>query len=181
MENKVNQAAKLFGGKIDILVNSAGVVAKNDFFNINEDEYDDIMNINTKGTFFMCKYVSKHMIDNKIKGHILNISSSSALRPAWTPYQMSKWSIRGFTIGLADMLIKHGITVNCLAPGPTATSMLGVDKNESIYEESLPTKRYACPEEIANMAVVLVSDLGNLVVGDTVYVSGGSGVISSHH
>lgn len=69
---------------------------------------------------------------NKIKGHILNVSSSSALRPAWTPYQMSKWSIRGFTMGLADLLMPYGIVVNAIAPGQTATPMLG-KKTEIIY------------------------------------------------
>lgn len=180
LEKLISQAADLFNGKIDILVNSAGVVVKNSFFDIEEEEYDNIMDTNAKGTFFVSKYIAKHMIKNKIKGHILNITSSSALRPAWTPYQMSKWAVRGFTLGLADILVKYGITVNCLAPGPTATPMLGFNEKDSIYEEDYPTKRYAMPEEIANMAVVLVSDLGDLVIGQSVYVTGGSGVIDMH-
>lgn len=167
--------------RIDILVNCAGVNPKKSFFNIDESDYDSTMNINVKGTFFFSQTVSKYMIAHKIKGHILNVSSSSALRPAWTPYEMSKWTIRGFTKGLADTLIPYGIIVNAIAPGPTATPMLNMKENDDIDLPGNPIGRYAEPEEIANLALVLASDLGNLIVGDTVYATGGSGVISLHH
>ena len=104
----VKRASGLFeDNRIDILVNSAGVLFHEDFWNISEEQYDSIMDINVKGTYFMCQAVGKYMIENKIRGHILNVSSSSALRPAWTPYQMSKWAIRGFTMGLADTLLPY--------------------------------------------------------------------------
>lgn len=180
--DKVKEAASLFEeNRIDILVNSAGVVAKNNFWNTNEEEYDMIMDINEKGTFFMCQAVAKLMIEKNIKGHILNISSSSALRPAWTPYQMSKWSIKGFTLGLADVLIKHGIVVNAIAPGPTATPMLGKEVGDNIYNADNPSGRYALPEEIAALAVFMVSQAGDMIVGDTFYMTGGSGTITMHH
>ena len=121
------------------------------------------------------------MIDKKIKGHILNVTSSSALRPAWTPYQMSKWAVRGLTKGLADMMIPHGIVVNAIAPGPTATPMLGKEEGDSIYEPYTPARRYAMPEEIASLAVFMVSGAGDMIVGDTFYMTGGSGIITLHH
>ena len=120
------------------------------------------------------------MIDNKIQGHILNISSSSALRPAWTPYQMSKWSIRGFTQGLADTLLPYGIVVNAIGPGQTATKMLGMEENDSIYNATNPVGRYAMPEEIANLALLMVGKTGDLIIGETFYITGGSGSISMH-
>lgn len=166
--------------RIDILVNSAGIVAKHNFLETTEEEYDSIMNINAKGTFFISQEIGKYMIKNKIKGHILNVSSSSALRPAWTPYQMSKWAIRGFTLGLADTLLPYGITVNAIAPGPVATQMLGKKEGDSIYNEFSPSGRYALPSEIAELALFMVSDLGNLIIGDTFYITGGSGTISYH-
>lgn len=182
LKNKIEQAEKLYDEKrIDILVNSAGVVEKHDFWNIDESEYDKIMDTNAKGTFFMCQNVARIMKENHIKGHILNISSSAALRPAWTPYQMSKWSIKGFTLGLADILIKDGIVVNAIAPGPTATPMMGMDNSTNIYNENIVSKRYGMPEEIASLAVYLVSGAGDLIVGDTVYATGGSGLITLHH
>lgn len=164
--------------KIDILVNSAGIVGMTDYLNVTEEEYDNIMDINLKGTFFISQIFSKYMIENSIEGNILNISSSSALRPAWRPYQISKWGIKGFTLGLADILSPYGITVNAIAPGPVATPMLGKFENENIYNSEIYNKRYALPREIAYLATYLVSDLGKLIKGDTMYSTGGSGILN---
>lgn len=182
MPDKVEEAAKLFPeGQIDILVNCAGVNDMDDFAHVKESDYDRVMDINVKGTFFMCQAVSNYMIAHKVKGHILNVSSSSALRPAWTPYPMSKWAIRGFTMGLADTLLPHGIVVNAIAPGPTATAMVDRQADGDIRMDSNPSGRMAVPSEIANLAVFMVSDMGNMIVGDTFYMTGGSGTISMHH
>lgn len=180
ISQKVSEAATLLNGKIDILVNSAGLINKSSFEDITEKEYDAIMNTNTKGTFFLSQAVAKHMIESHIKGHILNVTSSSALRPAWIPYQMSKWAIRGFTMGLADLLLPYGIVVNAIAPGPIATSMLGKKSGDSIYNANTPAGRYIMPSEIANLAVFMVSDMANMVIGNTFYITGGSGTISYH-
>ena len=125
----------------------------------------------------MTQAIGKYMIKNKIKGHILNLSSSSALRPAWTAYEMSKWSVRGFTLGAADILSKYGIIVNAIAPGPTATSMLGIKEGDSIYVDTNCVKRYSMPNEIASLATYMCSDMGDLIVGDTFYITGGAGNI----
>ena len=117
---------------------------------------------------------------NKIKGHILNLSSSSALRPASTPYNISKWGIRGFTKGLADVMAPYGITVNAIGPGPTATEMLGVSETDTIYHPTNPSGRYATPEEIANLALFMISGAGDMIVGDTFYITGGSGTTTMH-
>ena len=182
MPEKVRLAAGLSStGQLDILVNSAGVVSHADFLHMTEAEYDSIMDINAKGTYFMSQAVGKHMIEKKVRGHILNVASSSALRPAWTPYQMSKWAVRGLTLGLADVLLPYGIVVNAIAPGPVATPMLGKFEGDSIYNETSPSGRYAMPEEIAQLAVFMVSHLGDLIVGDTFYMTGGSGTITLHN
>lgn len=182
LPDKVEQASSLFGRDcFDILVNSAGVVTHHDFWHTDESEYDAIMDTNAKGTFFMSQTVGRRMVEKGIKGHILNIASSSSLRPAWTPYQMSKWAVRGFTVGLADTLIQDGVIVNAIAPGPTATSMLGKSEGDNIWEPYSPSSRYALPKEIASLAVYLVSGPGDMIVGDTVYMTGGSGVVTLHH
>lgn len=182
MKDKVEKAASLFEeNRIDILVNSAGVVAHSSFETMTEAEYDNIMNINAKGTYFMSQVVSRFMIENHIKGHILNVTSSSALRPAWTPYQMSKWAVRGLTLGLADKLIPYGIVVNAIAPGATATPMLNREPGATLYNETCPAGRYTTPEEIANLAVFMVSGMGDMIVGDTFYITGGSGTITYHN
>lgn len=178
---KTHEAAQLFlENRIDILVNSAGVVNCHDFLEMSGEEYDRIMDTNAKGTFFMSQAVAKYMIENHVKGHILNLASSSSLRPAWTPYHMSKWAVRGLTLGMADRLLPYGIVVNAIAPGPVATPMLGKHEGDSIYNATCPAGRYAMPSEIAALATFMVSDMGNMIVGDTFFMTGGGGTITLH-
>lgn len=176
----VNEAASCFGG-IDILVNSAGVHTEDSsmggFLDFTVEEYDRILDINLRGVYFMTQAVAKRMIADKVEhGHILNISSSAGNEPAWSPYRVSKWGLKGITEGMAAALVRHGITVNAIAPGSTATLLLGVEKGDSISAEDNRLGRLAMPEEIAEYAVMLASPLGDMVVGDTLYVSGGRGV-----
>lgn len=180
LKEKIREAAKLFEeNKIDILVNSAGRNVSSKFMDIGTEEYEAVMDVNVKGVFFLSQAMGEYMIANEIQGHILNISSAASLRPAWTPYQISKWAIKGFTLGLADLLLPYGIVVNAIAPGPVATPMMGKSVNDTIELPS-PSGRYALPCEIAALAVFMVSDFGNLIVGDTFYITGGGGVISLH-
>lgn len=102
------------------------------------------------------------------------------MRPAASAYTLSKWGLRGLTIGLAKTFAPLGITVNGLAPGQTATPMLIKDNPDgNMYSEHVPINRYAHPCEIANMAVILVSDMGRMIMGDIVYMTGGAGVFSN--
>lgn len=168
--------AAVGGSKIDILVNNAGVLGAV-MPNAESSAYDNILNTNLKGSFFLSQMIGKYMKENQIKGNILNIASSSSLRPAISAYTLSKWGIRGLTMGLAKALAPYGITVNGIAPGPTATPMLRSDGN-NITNNNIPLGRFVMPEEIANMAVFLVSGLGRSVIGDIVYMTGGAGVIT---
>lgn len=106
------------------------------------------------------------------------IGSSSSLRPATSAYTITKNAVYGFTKGLAKVLAPYGITVNGLAPGPTATPMLMPDgvRDEISFSNSLG--RYVLPGEIANMAVFLVSNMGRSIIGDMIFMTGGSGVIT---
>lgn len=107
------------------------------------------------------------------------MSSASALKPGWTPYEISKRAVNGLTLGFADKLIRYGIVVNGIAPGPTATPMLGkvVDGDLDLEWNANPSGRMSTVEEIANLALFMVSDLGNGIVGDTFFLTGGSGTI----
>lgn len=176
-EKKLSTILELIApSTLDILVNNAGI-GGGDISNTTEEEFDNVIDTNIKGTFFLSRLVARYMIRNQVKGNILNIASSSSLRPAASAYTFSKWSIRGFTLGLAKTLAPYGITVNGLAPGPTATPMLKRDASNISFKGN-PMGRYALPEEIANMAVVLVSGIGKMVVGDIVYMTGGAGIIT---
>ena len=153
-------------------------MSQGDFLSMEEEEWDKVMGTNAKGTYFMCQAMGRYMIGHGIKGHILNLSSSSAVRPASTPYRASKWTVRGMTLGIAEQLLPYGIVVNAIAPGPVATEMMGRQEGDSLYKEGQPAGRYADPREIANLAVFMASDMGNLIVGDTSYISGGSGLLN---
>lgn len=171
--------SKLKHHRIDILVNNAGITGGHISYTT-EEEYDKVLNTNLKAVFFLSKIVGKYYKDNNIKGNILNIASSSSLRPAVSAYTISKWGIRGLTLGLAKALAPYGITVNGLAPGQTATPMLGkTEEDKDISSPSVPVGRFALPQEIANMAVILASDMGRMIMGDIVFMTGGAGIFSN--
>ena len=176
LQNKILEASEFFG-EIDTFVYSAGVHSNEQFGSVTENTWNLIMDINLKGMYFVCQAAADYMISNKIHGHILNISSASCAKPGWTPYEISKWGVRSMTLGLADKLIKKGIVVNSIAPGPVATAMLGRETGDNLTWQGNPSGRMATIEEIGNLAVFMVSSMGDLVVGDTYFLSGGSGTI----
>ena len=176
-EQAFHSAISIVGGRtIDILVNNAGVLGGH-IRTTSVTEYDNIMDTNLRGVFFLSQLFGKYMKENSIEGNILNIASSSSLRPAVSAYTLSKWGIRGLTLGLARAFAPYGITVNGIAPGQTATPMLLKDISKGLANNTI-LGRYALPEEIANMAVVLVSGLGKTILGDIVYMTGGSALLS---
>lgn len=162
---------------IDILVNNAGVLGGN-IPNATEDQFDNVIETNLRAVFFLSQLFGKYMVANGIKGNILNIASSSSLRPAVSAYTVSKWGVRGLTMGLARSLAPHGITVNGIAPGQTATPMLKSEEDNNLTNNTCPLGRWILPEEIANGAVFLVSDMGRAVIGDIMYMTGGSALLS---
>ena len=176
-KNGIDECVEVLGMP-DILVNNAGQIYCTTFGNTDLDNYNSIMNANLRGAYFLSQEVANRWIANGIKGHILNVGSSSSLRPGNSPYVLSKWGIRSMTIGVAKELIKHGIVVNGIAPGPTSTKMFVKGEENGINWDKNPSGRLVTEEEIANLAVVLVSDLGRMVVGDMLFVSGGAGVIT---
>ena len=179
IDSVINNAFAVYG-RIDILVMSSGIhtVRPNfNFLNVSEDEYDAVMDVNIKGTFFTCQTVAKKMIDCKINGHILIISSQSALEPSWSPYRLSKRALSGMIQGLGQALLPYNIIVNAIGPGPTATSMQICYENNNIETNDNPIGRFTMPEEIAEYALLMASQLGDTIVGDTLYMSGGRGII----
>ncbi len=164
--------------KIDIFVNNAGVNMGNTFPYTRLEDYENVLNTNLKGMYFFSQCVFKYMVKNKIQGNILNITSSSALRPAISPYIISKWGEKSLTLGMAKKALPYGITVNGLAPGSTLTPMLQKNNTNNLSLDYSPMKRYVTPEEIGNFATFLVSYMGRTIIGDTIYMTGGAGVIT---
>ncbi len=174
----IDEAETVIQAPIDVLVNNAGVSAGGSIPNTDMDGFVLTIDTNLRGAYFLSQEFGRRLHDAKRVGNILNICSSSSLRPAISPYALSKWGLRGLTLGLAKQLAPFGVTVNGLAPGPTATPMLMADGNNNLARGTSPVGRYATADEIANMAVVLVSDLGRMVVGDIVYMTGGAGMLT---
>lgn len=178
MPQKLKDVERLIStGHIDILVNNAGVVG-GEVKDCTEELYDNILDTNLKGTFFLSQLMARYFVDQEIEGNILMMGSSSSLRPATSAYTITKNALYGFTKGLAKVLAPHGITVNGLAPGPTATPMTMPDgvRDEIFFPN--PLGRYVMPGEIANMAVFLVSNMGRSIIGDMVFMTGGSGIVT---
>lgn len=163
--------------QIDILVNNAGV-SGDTFGSTTEEQFDNTIDTNLKGVYFLCQLFAHYFKDNRIKGNILNVASSSSVRPVNSAYAISKWGIRGLTEGLARYLAPYGITVNGIAPGQTVTPMMQTS-TDNIYHPTNLIGRYIMPIEIANMAVILVSEMGRSIVGDIIYMTGGSGNITN--
>lgn len=164
----------LEGDCIDILVNCAGVKNGNDerFFDYTPEEFDYVINTNLKGMFFWCQHVSKYMIERKIKGHIINVISIKGFIGEASPYSVSKWGGVSLTKGLARKLAPEGIVVNGIAPGGTKTDMANI-KDRSMLHLATPNMRLADPNEMANIAVFLASDLGSNIVGEIIISDGG--------
>ena len=173
IDNFVEEADSIFNG-FDILVNNAGVRGKTSFPNITEEDFENVFDTNVKATFFLSQSVANYYIKEKIRGNILNVGSSSCLSPAISPYTMTKWSIRGLTLGMAKSLAKYGVTVNGIAPGPTATPLLP-EGMENLVHTRIPSERYVTAEEVASLAVKMVSESGRMIMGDMVYITGGAG------
>lgn len=177
INEKLNEVINKFG-KIDILVNNAGYHGNQNFMTISEEDYDFTFNTNLKYTFFLSQAVAKYFIEHEMSGNILNISSASSIKPAWSPYEISKWGVRGFTRGLARELAKYDIVVNGIAPGPCATEMSHWHDGDDLSWPSIPAGRMSMPVEIGNLAVFLVSRLGKNILGETVFCDGGSGLLT---
>lgn len=187
IKNMINESTGKFG-KIDILVNAAGICSLVGVLDMSEEEWDSVMDVNMKGTFLCSKYVAKEMIRQKVEGKIVNISSRAGKigMAGIAHYSASKFAVLGFTQAFALELIKHGIRVNAICPGRTDTDMVKEDvvslsriKNISIeqarkeYAEPIPLGRFATPDEIANVAVFLCSDESRYIIGESINVTGG--------
>ena len=170
-------------GKIDVLVNNAGVTRDNLLFKMTEDDWDAVMNVHLRGSFLMSREVQKHMVAAKY-GKIVNLSSVSALgNRGQANYSAAKMGLQGFTRTLAIELGPLGINVNAIAPGFIVTEMtdatarrVGVEPEDfrKAAAERNPVRRVGYPEDIAAAAAFLCSDEASYITGQTLYVDGGA-------
>lgn len=175
MESHMKQIEDTFNnGKIDVLVNAAGIKngQEREYWQFSEKDFDDVIMVNIKAPFFISRYVVNHMLNNNIKGHIVNIIGIKGIIGEASPYSISKFGLSSLTKGMARMFADKGIVVNAISPGGTKTDMAGIN-TENYYHPATSNLRLADPQEIANIALFLASDMGNNMVGSVVVSDGG--------
>lgn len=175
------EAAEEFGG-IDVMVNNAGIFRGEEFLDVSEDDFYQLMDINVKGVFFGAQAAARRMIENGVEGgSIINLSSVAGLEGSaeYVTYCTSKGAVRLLTYSLAGALGPEGIRVNAIHPGIIETSMttedvpiVGTDA-EAEFLETVPLGRNGQPEDVADAAVLLASDLADYISGESLVVDGG--------
>jgi len=165
-------------GRIDVLVNCAGIYRIGDYTAVDPAAWRQLLDINLTGTYLMCRAVLPGMIARR-RGRIVNLTSISGRTQATLAapsYAASKAGLIGPTLSLASQSAAHGVRVNAVAPGPTDTDMTrGLsDEERSRLLPTLPLGRMATPHEIANAIVFLASDAASFITGETLNVNGGA-------
>jgi 3-oxoacyl-[acyl-carrier protein] reductase len=177
VERVVAQATEAFG-RVDVLVNNAGITRDGMATKLTEEQWDAVLDVNLKGTFLCAQAVLPGMRERGW-GRIVNTASVSALgNIGQSNYSASKAGVIGLTRTLALEAAKYGITVNCVAPGAIATPMLATIP-EPIKEGligTIPLRRMAQPEEVAALHVFLASDEAGFITGQTIFIDGGMSV-----
>ena len=163
-------------GKVDILINNAGITRDKLVLNMEESDFDAVINVNLKGTFNMIKHFYKHFMKNR-GGRIVSTSSIVGLigNAGQANYSASKAGIIGLTKSVARELAGRNVTVNAVAPGYIGTDMTNVlpDKVKETMKAQIPAKRIGTPEDVANVVAFLCSDEAAYVTGEVIRVDGG--------
>ncbi|MBI6071948.1 3-oxoacyl-[acyl-carrier-protein] reductase [Clostridium perfringens] len=174
-KNLMDKCKEVFG-KIDILVNNAGITKDTLIMRMKEEDFDNVIDVNLKGTFNCAKHASAIMLKQRF-GKIINMTSVVGIagNAGQVNYAASKAGVIGLTKSLAKELGSRGITVNAVAPGFINTDMTS-SLSEKVKEEAsknIPLKRLGDPEDVANLVGFLASDAANYITGQVINVDGG--------
>jgi 2-deoxy-D-gluconate 3-dehydrogenase len=188
IKNMVDDAVKKMGS-IHILVNNAGIYPRKPLLETNGSDFDDVIDVNLRGTFLCSRYAGEEMIKQKLGGCIINIASIEAVHPSstgMTAYDASKGGVLTLTKSLARELGPHGIRVNAIAPGAILTrailSHIGkhTDEEEKAGLKELKSfmarmalGRMGDADDVARVALFLASELASYITGDMIVVDGG--------
>lgn len=173
----VEQTLSQFG-KVDILVNNAGLVKPALLEDVQDGDWDEVVNVNLKGTFFCTRAVLPFMKKARY-GKIINISSRASLgKEVRTVYGATKAALIGVTRTWALELAQHNINVNAIGPGPIATELftaanpMDSPRTKAIMN-GIPLKRIGQPEDVANLASFLASEEASFITGQVIFICGG--------
>lgn len=170
-------------GRVDILINNAGVFWDKPVHQMTDDDWNKHIDINLNGVFYCTRRVVQEMLKQK-NGKIVNIASLSGKRafPNSSAYCASKGGIINMTRELGEELASKGINVNAIGPGIFETEMTAAMRADQASKEAklkmIPKHRFGYPEEIAALAAFLCSDEAEFIVGQTIYIDGGSSVVA---
>ena len=166
-------------GRIDVLVNNAGIFKTADFLDVTEADFDEVLRINLKGSFLVGQAVAREMAKAG-KGSIVNMSSVNAVLtiPTISSYNVSKGGINQLTRVMALVLADKGVRVNAVAPGTIATELaykavLTSEEAKTKVMSRTPMKRLGEPSEVADIVAYLASDAASYITGEIVVVDGG--------
>ena len=163
-------------GRVDVLVNNAGITRDNLILRMTEADFDAVLNANLKGAFLCCKEAARRMVRQR-SGRIINLSSVVALRgnAGQTNYAASKAGLIGLTKSLARELASRGVTVNAVAPGFIATDMTAVlpEAVQAEMTKGIPLGRVGQPEDVANAVAFLAAEQSGYLTGQVLCVDGG--------
>ena len=163
-------------GRIDVLVNNAGITRDNLLLRMSEEEFDAVLRVNLKGTYLLTKTVTRHMMKQR-SGKVVNISSVVGMmgNAGQSNYAAAKAGILGFTKAAARELAPRNITVNAIAPGFIRTAMTAglPEAVQKTFLAQIPLGRFAEPQEVAELALFLASDASSYITGQVIGINGG--------
>jgi len=175
VEEMIKTTVNTFG-KLDILVNNAGITRDGLIIKMTEEDFDSVIKVNLKGTFLCSKAAAKVMMKQRC-GKIINMASVVGImgNAGQTNYSASKAGVIGLTKSLAKELSARNIKCNAIAPGFIASKMTDAlpDNVREAYLTSIPAGRFGTPEDVANVAAFLASDLSDYITGQVIHIDGG--------
>lgn len=165
-------------GKIDVLINNAGITADTLLMRMSDEQFDNVINTNLRAAFKTCRAAIMPMMKQKC-GRIINMASivGTVGGAGQANYAASKGGLIAMTKSIAAEVASRGITANAIAPGFIETPMTDIlpDELKKKYLEQIPAGRFGKPEDIANVCVFLASDEASYINGQTIHVNGGMG------
>ena len=176
IENFINTANESLGGRVDVLINNAGITRDNLSIRMKDEEWNKVIDLNLTSTFLLSKNVVKKMLKSK-KGKIINITSivGHTGNIGQANYTASKAGVVAMSKSLALEYGKKNINVNCISPGFISTEMTNKinDDYKEVLKSKIPMNRFGTPNDIANTVIFLCSNLSDYITGETIHVNGG--------